>query len=244
MASSNKRVFLDGITTGNPVLVSLLGLCPALAISTSIDNAIGMTIALVVVLLLSNVTISLMRKIIPSDIRIPIEIIVVATFVSCVDMLMHAFMPSLYSSLGIFIPLIVVNCIILGRAEAFAIKESVGRSALDGLGTALGYGLSLFLISFIRELLATQSITLSNPFNNAQSFTLHLIESAKISFFGDASGAFVVLGLIIATTIAIREHKANKAAKLLAEKKKVEAEKAAQAALINKANQEGSEVKC
>ncbi len=212
-------IFKEGIVTNNPVFVSLLGLCPCLAISTSIDNAIGMTLALVLVLLLSNVTISLIRKIVPDEIRIPIFIIVVATFVSCVDMLMHAFTPALYDSLGIFIPLIVVNCLILGRAEAFASKNSVGDSAIDALGMGLGYGIALFIISFVRELISSQSLTLSNPFNTSQFVKLELIKEIKIPLFGESTGAFFALGVIIAVVVAIRNHNADKKAKKEAEER-------------------------
>ena len=216
---SKKTIFLDGVITANPIFVSVLGLCPMLAVSTSVDNAIGMTIALLVVLLLSNVTISLLRKLIPNEIRIPVFILVVATFTTCVDMLMHAFTPDLYKALGIFIPLIVVNCLILGRAEAFASKHSVGNSAMDAIGMALGYGLALLCMSLPREILANQSLTLSNPFNPSQFVTLPLISALKISFFGDSSGAFVMLGIIIAIVGVIKTKRAAKresAAKALA----------------------------
>lgn len=120
--SENKRIFLDGITSSNPVFASLLGLCPILAISTSFDNALGMGIAVILILLLSNITISALRKLIPDEIRIPVFIVLIATFVSCIDMLMNAFTPTLYASLGIFIPLIVVNCLMLGRAKLLLIR--------------------------------------------------------------------------------------------------------------------------
>ncbi|MCK9199330.1 MAG: electron transport complex subunit RsxE [Bacilli bacterium] len=209
-AIKKSTIFKDGVIGANPVLVSLLGLCPALAITTSIDNAIGMTFAVLIVLLLSNVSISLLRKIIPDEIRIPVFIILIASFTSCVDFLMHAFTPTLYDSLGVFIPLIVVNCLILGRAEAFASKNTVGNSIIDAIGMALGYGLALFIISFVREVLTSQSLTLSNPFNTNQSVTLHLIDSIKISLFGESSGAFIALALVIAVITAIKLHKEDK----------------------------------
>ena len=173
---SLKSVFKDGVLTSNPLFVSLLGLCPALAITDKFMNAIGMTFAFFFVLLLSNVTISLLRKLIPDEIRIPVYIIIVATFVTCVALLMEAFTPELYSTLSTFINLIVVNCIILGRAEAFASKNTVGASAMDAVGQSLGYGLGLLVIAFIREVLGTLSLTFSNPFNANQSFTLELLE--------------------------------------------------------------------
>ena len=180
---SLKAVFKDGVLLSNPLFVSLLGLCPALAITNKFMNAIGMTIAFFLVLLASNVVISLLRNLIPGEIRIPVYIIIVATFVTCVALLMEAFTPELYSNLSTFINLIVVNCIILGRAEAFASKNTVGASAMDAVGQSLGYGLGLLVIALIREVLGTQSLTFSNPFNAAQSYTVPLLTNFKIEFF-------------------------------------------------------------
>ena len=206
-------IFKEGVFTGNPLFVQLLGLCPALAITTSIMNAVGMTMAFTFVLLLSNITISLIRKIVPDEIRIPVYIIVVATFVTCVSLLMQAFMPTLYDSLATFVNLIVVNCIILGRAEAFASKNKVVPSIVDALGQSLGYGLALLVISAIREIIGTQSITLSNPFDSTQSVTLNLLTEFKISFFTSAAGAFVTMGIILAVIAAMKQAKENKAKK-------------------------------
>lgn len=206
-------IFKEGIFTGNPLFVQLLGLCPALAITTSIMNAVGMTMAFTFVLILSNITISLIRKIVPDEIRIPVYIIVVATFVTCVSLLMQAFMPALYDSLATFVNLIVVNCIILGRAEAFASKNKVVPSIVDALGQSLGYGLALLIISAIREIIGTQSITLSNPFDSTQSVTLDLLTEFKISFFTSAAGAFVTMGIILAVIAAMKQAKENKAKK-------------------------------
>jgi electron transport complex protein RnfE len=206
-------IFKEGVFTGNPLFVQLLGLCPALAITTSIMNAVGMTMAFTFVLILSNITISLIRKIVPDEIRIPVYIIVVATFVTCVSLLMQAFMPALYDSLATFVNLIVVNCIILGRAEAFASKNKVVPSIVDALGQSLGYGLALLIISAIREIIGTQSITLSNPFDSTQSVTLNLLTEFKISFFTSAAGAFVTMGIILAVIAAMKEAKENKAKK-------------------------------
>ena len=206
-------IFKEGIFTGNPLFVQLLGLCPALAITTSIMNAVGMTMAFTFVLILSNITISLIRKIVPDEIRIPVYIIVVATFVTCVSLLMQAFMPALYDSLATFVNLIVVNCIILGRAEAFASKNKVVPSIVDALGQSLGYGLALLIISAIREIIGTQSITLSNPFDSTQSLTLDLLTEFKISFFTSAAGAFVTMGIILAVIAAMKQAKENKAKK-------------------------------
>ncbi|MCK4339835.1 MAG: electron transport complex subunit E [Candidatus Cloacimonetes bacterium] len=147
-----------GIIKENPVFVMALGLCPLLATSTSVDNAIGMGAAATFVLICSNIIISLIKNFIPDKIRIPCYILIIASFVTIVDMVMHAYVPELHKNLGIFIPLIVVNCIILGRAEAFAGKHSVGKSILDGIGMGIGFTLAIIIIAIIRELLGSGSI--------------------------------------------------------------------------------------
>ena len=210
---SLKSVFKEGVLTSNPLFVSLLGLCPALAITDKFMNAIGMTIAFFLVLLASNVVISLLRNLIPNEIRIPVYIIIVATFVTCVALLMEAFTPELYTSLSTFINLIVVNCIILGRAEAFASKNNVGASAMDAVGQSLGYGLGLLVIALIREVLGTQSLTFSNPFNAAQSYTVKLLAGYEIGFFTTSAGAFVTLAIVLASIAAIQEAVKNAKAK-------------------------------
>ena len=207
---SLKAIFKDGVLTSNPLFVSMLGLCPALAITDKVMNAVGMTFAFFFVLLLSNVVISLLRKVIPNEIRIPIYIIIVATFVTCVALLMEAYTPSLYTELSTFINLIVVNCIILGRAEAFASKNSVGASAMDAVGQSLGYGLGLFVIAFIREVLGTQSLTFSNPFNASQSFTIKLLTDFKLNLFTSSAGAFITLAIVLAVISAISSRKTAK----------------------------------
>ena len=207
---SLKAIFKDGVLTSNPLFVSMLGLCPALAITDKVMNAVGMTFAFFFVLLLSNVVISLLRKVIPNEIRIPIYIIIVATFVTCVALLMEAYTPSLYTELSTFINLIVVNCIILGRAEAFASKNSVGASAMDAVGQSLGYGLGLFVIAFIREVLGTQSLTFSNPFNASQSFTVKLLTDFKLNLFTSSAGAFITLAIVFAVISAISSRKTAK----------------------------------
>ena len=160
--------FKNGFIKENPVFGLYLGLCSSLAISTSVNNAIGMGACVTIVLILSNCIVSLIRKITPSEIRIPVYIVVIASLVTVVEMVVHAFMSELYTSLGVFLSLIVVNCIILGRAEAFASKNGVVASAVDGLGMGLGYTFALLLISVVRELVATAGITIVNPFNSAQ----------------------------------------------------------------------------
>lgn len=210
MKNKKSTIITEGILTQNPLFVQILGTCPALAITTNVMNAIGMFIAFFFVLLLSNVTISLLRKLIPDEIRIPVYIIIVATFVTCVSLLMQAFTPELYSALSTFVNLIVVNCIILGRAEAFASKNTVLDSTLDAIGQSIGYGAALLIIALIREVLGLQSITLSNPFNAAQSVTLPLLTNFKISFFTTSAGAFLTMAVIFAVINVIKDKKAKK----------------------------------
>ena len=150
-----KKQFKDGLLTQNPVLVQLLGMCSTMAITTTLFNGIGMGLCVTIILICSNVVISLLRKVIPSKIRIAAYVVVIAGFVTIVDLLMQAYLPSLSESLGIFIPLIVVNCIILGRAEAFASKNSVAASALDGVFQGLGYTIVLIVMCVVRELLGS-----------------------------------------------------------------------------------------
>lgn len=150
-----KKQFRDGLLTQNPVLVQLLGMCSTMAITTTLFNGIGMGVCVTVILICSNIVISLLRKVIPSKIRIAAYIVVIAGFVTMVDLLMQAYLPSLSESLGIFIPLIVVNCIILGRAEAFASKNSVGASIIDGVAQGIGYTIVLVIMCVVRELLGS-----------------------------------------------------------------------------------------
>ena len=145
----------EGLISQNPVLVQLLGMCSTLAITTSFFNGLGMGISVLVILTLSNIFISLLRKIIPNEVRIACYIVVIAGFVTCVDLILKAFVPALSNSLGVFIPLIVVNCIILGRAEAFASKNGVGASAVDGICQGIGYTLVLVIMCVFRELLGS-----------------------------------------------------------------------------------------
>ena len=147
------KQFKEGLLTNNPVLVQVIGMCSTMAITTSLFNGLGMGVAVIVILTLSNVIISAMRKIIPDKIRIAMFIVVIAGFVTCVDLLIQAFLPALSSSLGVFIPLIVVNCIILGRAEAFSYKNGVGASFFDGIFQGIGYTAVLVVMCLIREFL-------------------------------------------------------------------------------------------
>ena len=183
------KTLLNGIIKENPVLVLLLGTCPALATSTSMLNGLGMGVAATFVLLGSNVVISLLKKVIPDKVRIPCYIVVIAGFVSVVQMLMEAYFPDLYNTLGIFIPLIVVNCIILGRAEMFASKNSVLDSALDGIGMGVGFTLALGVMGFIRELLGAGTIV---------GISILPASIEPISIMKMAPGGFLTFGILIA----------------------------------------------
>lgn len=208
------QIFKNGITVENPIFVLLLGMCSALAITTSLTNAIGMGLAVTCVLILSNVIISLLRKVIPTEIRIPVYIVIIATLVKCVQLLMNAYMISLYNSLGVFIPLIVVNCIILGRAESFASKNSVLDSLIDALGMGLGYTLAILLVSFFRQLLGTGVISLLNPFDSTQViFEIKLFADYAVSILTQPAGAFLTLGTIIGVINSISLAKSKKAKK-------------------------------
>lgn len=153
-----KKQFWDGLITQNPVLVQLLGMCPTLAITTSLFNGLGMGLSVLIILTCANVVISALRKIIPDKVRIPCYIIVVATFVTLVQMVVQAYMQALYDALGIFLPLIVVNCIVLGRAEMFANKNTIGDSLFDGLGMGIGYTMVLTAMAVVRELFGAGSL--------------------------------------------------------------------------------------
>lgn len=181
------KILTNGFIKENPALVLILGACPALAVTTSAINGLGMGLATTFVLVMSNVIVSLLRNFIPNKVRIPSFIVIIATFVSIVDLLIQGFVPALAESLGIFIPLIVVNCIVLGRAEAFASKNTIFNSLLDGLGMGLGFTLALFVMGFFRELLGSGAI-LGHKF----------IEGDGILIFVLAPGAFLVYGFTIA----------------------------------------------
>ena len=156
MKNNKLSILLRGIITENPVLILILGTCPTLAVTGNVTSALSMGLAATVVLICSNVVISALRKVIPDTVRVPCYIVIIATFVTAVQMLLQAFLPSIYNMLGVYLALIVVNCVILGRAEMFARKNTVLNSALDGLGMGLGFILALFLMAFIREALAAR----------------------------------------------------------------------------------------
>ena len=181
------QAFSKGLIKENPVLRLVLGTCPTLAVTVSMSNALGMGLAVIFVLTCSNVLISMLRNIIPDKVRIPAFIVVIASFVTIVQMLMQAFVPALYATLGVFIPLIVVNCIILGRAEAFASKNNAFDSALDGLGIGLGFTLSLTVIGTIRELLGSGAVF---------GYSLGTADYMPLVFVL-APGGFLVLGYLM-----------------------------------------------
>lgn len=193
--------FLKGIIKENPVLVLVLGTCPTLAITTSVMNALGMGVAATAVLLCSNMAVSALRKVIPDQVRIPCYIVLIAGFVTMVEMVMHAFVPDLYEALGIFLSLIVVNCIILGRAEMYASKNKVIDSALDALGMGVGFTLALFIMASIREIVGAGSwCGIAIPF----------LADFKVSILTLAPGGFFVFGCLIALVNKLTGNKPSK----------------------------------
>ena len=204
--------FKDCFIKNNPVFGLFLGMCSSLAISTSLNNAIGMGLSVTLVLIFSNIIISALRNVIPDEIRIPVYIVIIATLVSILQMLLHAYMPSLYTSLGAFLSLIVVNCIILGRAEAFASKNGVFKSFIDGLGMGLAYTFSLLLISITRELLSTMALEFYNPFDASQIiFKIAFpFEEYRITLFSGSVGAFLTFAVFASIFSKIRSKQDKK----------------------------------
>lgn len=196
-----------GIFKENPVLVLLLGLCPTLGVSGKFFNAIGMGMGVIFVLVCSNAVISLLKKVIPNQVRIPGYIVVIATFVTIVELVLKAFSPVLYSGLGIFIPLIVVNCIVLGRAEAFAGKNRLLPSVLDGLGMGIGFTLSLMLIAFIREILGAGTLTLWESGSVVYRFVIPGLSESPVAVLGTPAGALFVMGFVIAGINALKSYR-------------------------------------
>ena len=195
---SKAQIFLKGLIKENPVLVLILGTCPTLAVSTNVMSALGMGAASTIVLLCSNIVISALRKVIPDKVRIPCYIVLIAGFVTMVQMLVKAFAPALDEALGIYLPLIVVNCIILGRAEMFANKNTVIDSAVDGLGMGIGFTLALFLMATIREVLGSGSWL---------GFSIPVLSDNNISIMTMAPGGFLVFGILIAVVNSVTKKK-------------------------------------
>ena len=244
---SLKKTFLAGIITENPVFVSLLGMCPTLATTKSVEGALGMGILVILVLLGSNLLISLLRNIIPSEVKIPCYIVIIATFVTIIKMLCQAFVPALFDSLGVFISLIVVNCIILGRAEAFASKNGPVASMVDAIGQGLGFTMAICIIAFFRELIGTGALSFGVYFPIlANPVAVQIIpKQFAISMFTLPAGGFLTLGLVLAVMAfhknrkdykleqiekaRIAEERAKKAAELKAKKEAEAAKKALEA---------------
>lgn len=197
--TGNLAILLNGILKENPVLVLVLGTCPTLAITDKVTNAIGMGLAAMAVLICSNVFISLLRKIIPDTMRIPCYIVIIAGFVTIVSLLMQAYLPELHASLGAFLELITVNCIILGRAEMFASKNPVVKSALDGIGMGTGFTLALLAMATIREVFGAASFA---------GIPIPFLENYKIEVLTAAPGALLVYGLLIALAFVVTKGKA------------------------------------
>lgn len=189
------KIFTNGIVTENPTFVLLLGMCPTLGTTSSALNGLGMGLATAFVLIASNMAVSSLKSVIPDKVRIPAFVVIIATFVTIVQLLMEAYMPALYDSLGLFIPLIVVNCIVLGRAESFAAKNGVTDSAMDGLGIGLGFTLALTVLGCVREFLGT-----------GKAFGVSIYpENYGSLIFVLAPGAFIVLGYLIALINKLRK---------------------------------------
>jgi len=198
MKNNKLKILLSGIIAENPVLILILGTCPTLATTQTVISALSMGIAATIVLVSSNVVISALRKIIPDTVRIPCYIVIIAAFVTAVQMLLQAFLPSIYDMLGVYLALIVVNCIILGRAEMFARKNTVADSALDGLGMGIGFLVALLLMSTIREVLGAGSFA---------GFEIPVLSDYKIPILAQAPGGFLVYGILIAVMNKLTEKK-------------------------------------
>ncbi len=187
------KEFLKGVLLTNPVFVLALGLCPALAVTTSIDNALGMTLAVLIVLVGANAIVAAVRNLVPAMMRIPVFIVIIATLVTIVNIIFQAYSPDLHKSLGIFLPLVVVNCIILGRAEAFASKHSVAYSVADALGITVGFMVALLMVSAIRQSLGTGSMDVFGM----HIVSLPILKDEPMAIFIMPAGAFLVIGLLL-----------------------------------------------
>ena len=239
--SKRSRIFLDPLLKANPLFVMVLGTCPALAVTTSFESAIGMGLLFTFVVFFSNLLISVLRKVIPEEVETPAYIVIIATFVTIVKILTSTFLPELYNSLGVFVSLLVVNCIVLGRAEAFANKNGVVDSMLDGLGNGLGYTWAIAVIALFREVVGAGSLTFGKTFTFIPQITIPILGGFKgtnfslaIPLFKSSAGGFLVLGFALAILAAVNNHKKHKAQEALKAQKAKEAE-ARKAALAAKA---------
>ncbi|HHU88971.1 MAG: electron transport complex subunit RsxE [Sphaerochaetaceae bacterium] len=196
MAQSKKEILTKGFFKENPVFIIMLGLCPALGVSTQVINGLGMGVGVIFVLVFSNIFISLLKNIIPPSVRIPAYIVIIAAFVTIVEMVMHAYAPAIYQALGIYLPLIVVNCIILGRAEAFANRNSVFDSFLDGIGMGVGFTLALTMIALIREVFGAGTITLISIGNFSGVIKIPLLYKYPVRIMTLAAGALLLMGYL------------------------------------------------
>ncbi len=239
MEQKKSKIFINPIFKENPILVSLLGMCPFLGSPTStINNAIGIGVAVILVLLCTNTFISLIRKIVPNEVRIPVFIVIIACFVTMVEYLMKAFTPDLSTSLGIFIPMITVNCIILGRAEAFASKNSPLDAALDGLGTGVGFTMVCLVLAIFREVLSTGGITLLNPFTSEQIFSFTPLKAIAMPIFKETAGSFIIFGVLLGTYFFFTQTRKEK----LKNAKKVEVKKETPVKEIKKVEEAKEEI--
>lgn len=198
MKNNKLAILLRGIITENPVLILILGTCPTLAVTGNVTSALSMGIAATIVLICSNIVISALRKVIPDTVRVPCYIVIIATFVTAVQMLLQAFLPPIYEMLGVYLALIVVNCVILGRAEMFARKHNVIESAMDGLGMGLGFILALFLMAFIREVLGAGAF---------MGMEIPFMKNFTIPILAQSPGGYLVYGILIAIMNKLTEKK-------------------------------------
>lgn len=205
------KIITNGLFAQNPTFRLVLGMCPTLAITTSAFNGLSMGLAATLILICSNALVSALRKFIPDKVRIPAYVLIIATFVTLLEMLLKKFIPTLYSALGIYLPLIVVNCIILARAEAFASSNTVGDSILDGLGMGLGFTMALTCLGFVREFIGSGSIFVGSLGSLSFGVTIEALQNYKLSMFVLPAGGFLTLGLAMALVNYISDRKAEKA---------------------------------
>lgn len=209
------KTILNGIFKENPVFVLILGLCSCLAVTTTFEKSYMMGICVLIVLFFSNMIISLIKKVVPESVKIPVFILIIGTFVTILGILLEKFVPSLYDALGIYLSLITVNCIVLGRALSFASKNSIGKSILDAIGIGIGFTLALMVIGFIRELLGANTLTIMNDISSLTGYRMiftNIIPKTNIfpiPIFTSPAGAFLTIGFLLALFNSIRRRKVN-----------------------------------